>query len=69
MYFGYNERLGNQPPFLKTLATWFSLRLLPVCLTLAPRTMRKRRNDPRNHPRNHAIVELQAHQAGAIIYL
>jgi hypothetical protein len=42
--------------FLKTLATWFSLRLLPVCLTLAARTMRKRRNHPRNHPRNHASL-------------
>src|SRR6266702_5648090 len=41
---------------LKTLATWFSLRLLPVCLILAARTMFKARNDPRNHPRNYASL-------------
>jgi len=54
---------------LKTLATWCSLRLIQVCLTLAARTMCKRRNDPRNHPRNDVTRELQAQAAGANIYL
>jgi hypothetical protein len=44
--------------YLKTLASWFSLRLLQVCSNLAAKTMRKGRNDPRNSPRDHAIEEL-----------
>jgi hypothetical protein len=54
--------------FLKTLASWCSLRLLQVCSNLAAKTMRKGRNHPRNHPRNHTIGELQVNKAGAIIF-
>jgi len=54
--------------FLKTLAPWFSLRLLQVCSNLAAKTMRKVRNNPRNNPRNDAIGVLQVQKAGAIIF-
>jgi hypothetical protein len=54
--------------FLKTLASWFLLRLVQVCPNLIAKTMRKGRNDPRNHPRNDAIGELQVQKAGVIIF-
>lgn len=44
------------------------MRLVPVCVKLACKTMRKGRNRPRNHPRKHALGELRVQQAGAIIF-
>ena len=40
---------------LKTLASWYSLRLLPVCPNLTAKTMYKERNYPRILLRNPAM--------------